>query len=116
MDYVCTNIDLLPVWHRLTEYCKKYEPFMRIKRDDIGYYRLETNSKKPFIATCVQKKHVGVYSVVMYRQPHLIPKELEQFRIGKSCIGFLKIEDEIKHVPKLIENIFDYYAQNEGIR
>ena len=66
---------------------------MSIKKDEIGYYRLETPSKKPFIATCVQKKHVGLYSVVMYRHPQVIPKELEDLRIGKSCMGFVDFDE-----------------------
>lgn len=115
MEYVCKNIGLLPIWEELTKYCKKYESVMSIKKDEIGYYRLETLSKKPFIATCVQKKHVGLYSVVMYRHPEVIPKELENFRVGKSCMGFVDFDENFDPITQLLDNIFEYYASNEKL-
>ncbi len=50
----------------------KYEPFLRVVKDEDGYYRLYTPTSRPFMGICVQRKHVGVYVMPIFENNSLI--------------------------------------------
>lgn len=93
------NVKFAVLFFRLRDMLKVYEPFMRIIKDEEGYYRLYTPTRRPFIAVCVQSKHVGLYCMPPFENPALFGP-LKNNLIGKGTIGFKGDDDPlIEEVP-----------------
>jgi len=102
------NTELAVLFFRLKEMLVKYEPFLRVVKDEDGYYRLYTPTSRPFMGICVQRKHVGVYVMPIFENSSLIG-DLSQRRIGKGTLGFNRDDDPlIDSMPSFIERCFQH--------
>ena len=109
------NADYTVLFFKLREILAKYEPFMKVKCDDDGYYRLFTPTNRPFIGIKVQRKHVGIYVLPVYYNPGLIGN-MSKRQVGKCTLGFTSDEDEmIEHLPEFFERCFLHCVETNQI-
>tara|TARA_B100001758_G_C17953277_1_gene374490 strand:- start:28 stop:372 length:345 start_codon:yes stop_codon:yes gene_type:complete len=102
------NTELAVLFFRLKDMLVKYEPFLRVVKDEDGYYRLYTPTSRPFMGICVQRKHVGVYVMPIFENNSLIG-DLSQRRIGKGTLGFSRDDDPLIYsMPSFIERCFQH--------
>ena len=94
------NPELAVLWARLTEGLTKFAPLLVMVKDEPGYHRYETPKRpptdglkslpqRPFAATVVQKKHVGLYMMTLYEDPAIMndmPEILHQRWKGKASL------------------------------
>lgn len=110
------NPELLPLWSSIRALFVGYEAEMEVVRDEPGYYRLKTESGRPFVSLVIQKKHVGLYSMPLYEN-EILAEELETAKIGKSCLGFVEEDDLILNlIESFIQRCFMHYVYNGVIR
>jgi len=109
------NAALVVLFFRLRDMLAKYEPFMRVVKDEDGYYRLYTPTRRPFMGICVQRKHVGIYVMPIINNPLLIGP-LKIRKIGKGTIGFSRdVDPLISEVPAFIERCFQHCIDTEQV-
>ena len=102
------NADLAVLFFRLRDMLSEYEPFLRIVKDEDGYYRLYTPTLRPFMGICVQRRHVGIYVMPIYENPSLIGN-LKSKLIGKATLSFVQDNDPlIDEFPAFIQRCFQY--------
>ncbi len=109
------NVALAVLFFRLREMLAKYEPFMRVVKDEEGYYRLYTPTRRPFMGICVQRKHVGIYVMPIFEDPALVGALFEK-QIGKGTFGFSRDDDPLlAEVPAFIERCFQHCIDNNQV-
>ena len=102
------NAELAVLFFRLRDMLSKYESFLRIVKDEDGYYRLYTPTRRPFMGICVQRKHVGVYVMPICENEFLVG-ELSEKQIGKGTLGFTRDDDPfLEKMPSFIERCFQH--------
>ncbi|MDP6870275.1 MAG: hypothetical protein QGI21_05840 [Candidatus Poseidoniaceae archaeon] len=102
------NVGLAVLFFKLREMLEIYASNMRVTINEEGYYRLYTPTNRPFMAICVQRKHVGIYVMPLCEDQNLIGN-LEPKRIGKGTLGFVSDEDPLLvEVPSFIERCYQH--------
>ncbi|MBT4066403.1 MAG: hypothetical protein HOE76_04215 [Euryarchaeota archaeon] len=109
------NVALAVLFFRLRDMLAKYEPFMRVVKDEEGYYRLYTPTRRPFIGICVQRKHIGIYVMPIFEDSTLIGKLAEK-QIGKGTFGFSRDDDPLLlEVPAFMERCFQHCIDSNQV-
>lgn len=102
----------LPLWERLRHIAMRHEEVLDLHTDEPGYYKLvkfQTKSQfTPFLAICIQRRHVSLYLNSLYHNLHLmddVPEILTQRKSGKCTFHFRSEDDEaIEHVAALLDS------------
>ncbi len=118
------NPALLPLWERLASIAREHESVLDVLRDEPGYYKLvKKKSPKtfdPFLAICIQRKHVSIYLTPLYYHPHLVtgmPAILRACKTGKCTLRFSdEGQEAIEHVPHLLEQCILAWLESGMIR
>ena len=77
------NAELAVLFFKLKDMLAKYESFLRVVKDEEGYYRLYTPTRRPFMGICVQRKHVGVYVMPIFENANLNNDLITGFKRAK---------------------------------
>ena len=110
------NIKFVVLFFILRDMLAKYEPFMKVVKDEEGYYRLYTRTKRPFLAICVQSKHVGIYCMPCFEDRSLLGP-LEEKLVGKGTLGFKRDDDPLlAEVPAFMERCFQHCVHNQQVQ
>lgn len=80
--------DLLSLWLDLTALLRPTVEGLRVRTDDIGDLRIETERGRPFLRIKLHKGHVGVHALPMYYHPDLLPEALAEQRTGLGTLRF----------------------------
>ncbi|RZD45672.1 MAG: hypothetical protein CXT69_01740 [Methanobacteriota archaeon] len=118
LGIIVKNPELAVLWFRLTEPLTKLAPLLIMVKDEPGYHRYETPRRsginglrtlpqRPFAATVVQKKHVGLYMMSLYEDPSIMnnmPQILHKRWKGKASLKFTDEDDPaLEYVHLLFE-------------
>ncbi|WP_409342430.1 hypothetical protein [Paenibacillus sp. MBLB4367] len=117
--------NFMPVFARLKDILKTYEPQMDVKSDTSDSYYLDTHrihplTKKPafFGAVSIKKNYVSFYLMPVYGCPRLldgISDGLKKRMQGKSCFNFKEIDEGLfEELTALTRRGFEVY-DSEGL-
>ena len=111
MEWV-KNPALLPLWESLRHIAMCNEAVLDLHTDEPGYYKLVKFQSRsqftPFLAICIQRRHVSLYLNPLYHNLHLmdnVPEILTLRKSGKCTFRFHSEDDEaIEYVADLLDS------------
>ena len=96
--------DFQPVFERLREILKPYEPGLTVAQDTSDFYSLDGHYSQKFKKNLffgsaqIKKNYVSFYLMPVYMYPEMleaISPELKKRMQGKSCFNFRKVDETL---------------------
>ena len=115
--------DFQPVFERLRDILKPYEPDLTITQDTSDYYSLDGHYSQKFKKNLffgsaqIKKNYVSFYLMPVYMYPEIleiISPELKKRMQGKSCFNFKKVNEALfDELAALAKNGFEHFKQEQ---
>ena len=102
---------MLYLWSLLVEQVKRNTPKLRVKRDEIGDFRLTREDGRSFCNVVAFRSHVSVFVLPSAYLPDLIPTSLLIRKSGRVTFKFKDEDDPL--LPIVSEMIGRCYAARD---
>ncbi|MBT4058820.1 MAG: hypothetical protein HOE69_00730 [Euryarchaeota archaeon] len=102
---------MLYLWSLLVEQVKENTPELKVKRDEVGDFRLTREDGRSFCNVVAFRSHVSVFVLPSAYLPDLVPRSLLVRKSGRVTFKF-KDEDDPK-IPLIGELIGRCYAARD---
>ncbi len=106
-----THEKMLYLWSLLVEQVKQHTSELRVRRDEMGDYRLAREDGRPFCSVVVFHSHVSVFVLPIGYLPDLIPTSLLVRKSGRVTFKFKDEDDPL--LPIVSELIGRCYAARD---